>query len=323
MSSEEIRELVRKTVKEILEQEPEIILETLTKNPNILQEALAKAAPWTTLLKAIHDLEERMATREDLEDIRSVMATKDDLKKLEETMATKKDLRVLEGRMATKDELEGIRSVMATKEDLEKLATKDELERIRRAMATKEELEKIRSIMATKDDLRRLEETMATKAELEEIKAVMATKKDLEDLKRILQIRLDALGARWGLLNEEAFREGVRSILREAGFKVDKWIYMDEKGVVYGHPSTIDLDILIRNNTVIAVEITSSIRRGDYIYVKRKAELYEKVEGRKPAKIIMVTPYIDDRNPDEIILRAREIGIEIIAPEEAAKKIEE
>ena len=341
MSSEEIRELVRKTVKEILEQEPEIILETLTKNPNILQEALAKVAPWTTILKAIHDLEEHMATKKDLErlaakeeleEIKVAMATKNDLKRLEETMATKKDLRELEERMATREELEDIRSVMATKKDLEKLATKEELEKIRSIMATKDdlkdlatkkELEDIRSVMATKDDLRRLEEAMATKAELEEIKAVMATKKDLEDLKRILQIRLDALGARWGLLNEEAFREGIRSILREAGFKVDKWIYMDEKGEVYGHPSTIDLDILIRNNIAIAVEITSSVRRGDYIYVKRKAELYEKVEGRKPAKIIIVTPYIDDRNPDEIILRAREIGIEIIAPEEAAKKIEE
>ncbi len=318
----------------MLEKRPDIIEKALLRHPEIIYEALMRATPWRELatkkdldeIKAVmatkDDLKD-LATKKELEDIRSVMATKDDLRRLEETMATKKDLRVLEGRMATKDELEGIRSVMATKKDLEKLATKDELERIRRAMATKEELEKIRSIMATKDDLRRLEETMATKAELEEIKAVMATKKDLEDLKRILQIRLDALGARWGLLNEEAFREGVRSILREAGFKVDKWIYMDEKGVVYGHPSTIDLDILIRNNTVIAVEITSSIRRGDYIYVKRKAELYEKVEGRKPAKIIMVTPYIDDRNPDEIILRAREIGIEIIAPEEAAKKIEE
>ena len=172
-------------------------------------------------------------------------------------------------------------------------------------------------VMATKKDLEDLQKIMATKKDLEE----MATKKDLEELRRFVQIRLDALGARWGILNEEAFREGVASILRETGYKVERWIYMDKDGYVYGHPSTIDIDILVRNDTLILVEITSSVRRGDYIYVKRKAELYEMVESKKPAKIFIITPYIDDRNPDEIILRAREKGVEIITPEDVAKGI--
>ena len=171
--------------------------------------------------------------------------------------------------------------------------------------------------MATKKDLEELQKIMATKKDLEE----MATKKDLEELRRFVQIRLDALGARWGILNEEAFREGVASILRETGYKVERWIYMDKDGYVYGHPSTIDIDILVRNDTLILVEITSSVRRGDYVYVKRKAELYEMVESKKPAKIFIITPYIDDRNPDEIILRAREKGVEIITPEDVAKGI--
>jgi hypothetical protein len=172
-------------------------------------------------------------------------------------------------------------------------------------------------VMATKKDLEDLQKIMATKKDLEE----MATKKDLEELRRFVQIRLDALGARWGILNEEAFREGVASILRETGYKVERWIYMDKDGYVYGHPSTIDIDILVRNDTLILVEITSSVRRGDYIYVKRKAELYEMVESKKPAKIFIITPYIDDRSPDEIILRAREKGVEIITPEDVAKGI--
>ncbi len=284
MSSEEIRELVRKTVKEILEQEPEIILETLTKNPNILQEALAKAAPWTTLLKAIHDLEERMATREDLEDIRSVMATKDDLKKLEETMATKKDLRVLEGRMATKDELEGIRSVMATKEDLEKLATKDELERIRRAMATKEELEKIRAIMATKDDLRRLENMVA------------------------------GLGARWGVMSESAYREGLKEILRDAGWTVESLVVTDVKGIVYGRPEEVEIDIVVRDGKVYIVEITSALKRSDLAFISRKAKLYREAKGVEPDRIIVITPFIHDKNPDRIKAIAREMNIDIVYP---------
>ena len=225
--------MVKRALKEVLEEEPRLLLEILTSRPEVLQEALVKIAPWASLHRS---------------------------------------LRI-----------------------------------IRRSM----------EIMATKKDLEDLQKIMATKKDLEE----MATKKDLEELRRFVQIRLDALGARWGILNEEAFREGVASILRETGYKVERWIYMDKDGYVYGHPSTIDIDILVRNDTLILVEITSSVRRGDYIYVKRKAELYEMVESKKPAKIFIITPYIDDRNPDEIILRAREKGVEIITPEDVAKGI--
>jgi hypothetical protein len=209
------------------------------------------------------------------------------------------------------------RSLRIIRRSMKIMATKKDLEDLQKIMATKKDLEEIQKVMATKKDLEDLQKIMATKKDLEE----MATKKDLEELRRFVQIRLDALGARWGILNEEAFREGVASILRETGYKVERWIYMDKDGYVYGHPSTIDIDILVRNDTLILVEITSSVRRGDYIYVKRKAELYEMVESKKPAKIFIITPYIDDRNPDEIILRAREKGVEIITPEDVAKGI--
>jgi len=277
--------MVKRALKEVLEEEPRLLLEILTSRPEVLQEALVKIAPWASLhrsLRIIRRSMKVMATKKDLEDLQKIMATKKDLEEIQKVMATKKDL-----------------------EDLQKI------------MATKKDLEEIQKVMATKKDLEDLQKIMATKKDLEE----MATKKDLEELRRFVQIRLDALGARWGILNEEAFREGVASILRETGYKVERWIYMDKDGYVYGHPSTIDIDILVRNDTLILVEITSSVRRGDYIYVKRKAELYEMVESKKPAKIFIITPYIDDRNPDEIILRAREKGVEIITPEDVAKGI--
>jgi hypothetical protein len=281
----ELKEMVKRALKEVLEEEPRLLLEILTSRPEVLQEALVKIAPWASLhrsLRIIRRSMKVMATKKDLEDLQKIMATKKDLEEIQKVMATKKDL-----------------------EDLQKI------------MATKKDLEEIQKVMATKKDLEDLQKIMATKKDLEE----MATKKDLEELRRFVQIRLDALGARWGILNEEAFREGVASILRETGYKVERWIYMDKDGYVYGHPSTIDIDILVRNDTLILVEITSSVRRGDYIYVKRKAELYEMVESKKPAKIFIITPYIDDRNPDEIILRAREKGVEIITPEDVAKGI--
>jgi hypothetical protein len=168
--------------------------------------------------------------------------------------------------------------------------------------------------MATKKDLELL------KNDLEAVKRDMATKKDLEALEKRIQIRLDALGARWGLVNEETVRAGIRDLMKEAGYMVEKWIWYDKDGKVYGYPSTIDLDVVVRDEVLVIVEIASSLKRGEYIFIKKKAELYESVTGRKPSKIIIITPFIADKDPYEVILRAKEAGIDIIAPESIATK---
>jgi hypothetical protein len=138
------------------------------------------------------------------------------------------------------------------------------------------------------------------RGEIGEIKNVMVTKRDLDEVKKLIEMRLMSIGSRWGLINEEAVREGIRDLLRSVGYSVEKWIWFDSTGYVYGHPSTIDLDIVIKDSLVIAIEITSSIKRGEPLYLKKKVELYEKVSGRKVSKIMMIAPYIADRNPDEI-----------------------
>jgi hypothetical protein len=138
------------------------------------------------------------------------------------------------------------------------------------------------------------------RGEIGEIKNVMVTKRDLDEVKKLIEMRLMSIGSRWGLINEEAVREGIRDLLRSVGYSVEKWIWFDSTGYVYGHPSTIDLDIFIKDSLVIAIEITSSIKRGEPLYLKKKVELYEKVSGRKVSKIMMIAPYIADRNPDEI-----------------------
>ncbi len=61
--------------------------------------------------------------------------------------------------------------------------------------------------LATKDDIRRIELNMATK----------------DDIKR-LENMINALGARWGIMSEESFREGARELLKEVGWKVDRSI---------------------------------------------------------------------------------------------------
>jgi len=63
---------------------------------------------------------------------------------------------------------------------------------------------------------------------------------------RIVRRLIDAIGARWGILSEKAFREGLRGIVeRELGLRIEKWIRWDGEGYVFGHPSAIDVDVSI------------------------------------------------------------------------------
>ena len=119
---------------------------------------------------------------------------------------------------------------------------------------------------------------------------------------------ISALGARWGLMAEEAFREGLRGVLeKEMGFKVERWRTYDESGKVFGYPSEVEVDVTVRDEKLILIEVSSHVRASDVLQFKRKAELYREKTGRKPDKLIIVTPY-----PDEKAVEAsRKLGIEI------------
>mgnify|MGYP001770702498 CR=1 FL=1 len=198
------------------------------------------------------------------------------------------------------------------------LATKQDVEEAKKALGQDlEETEK-----ALKEDI---EETKrALKQDIEETKN--ALKQDIEEVKRaqdelrreIRQIstKLDALGARWGVLSEDAFREGVRELLREAGYVVEKWLHYDGDGYVYGYPSEVELDVVVKDGIVMAVEITSSLRRTDLYAIKRKTELYERVTGKRVDRVVAITPYISDRNPSYVKAMAERMGVKIITPEE-------
>ena len=173
--------------------------------------------------------------------------------------------------------------------------------------------------LATKDDLRRLEEKMATKKELKRVEASLredlrGVEKSLrEDLRRV-ELALNALGARWGILNEDAFRSGVRELLRDAGYTVDRWVYYDDRGYVYGYPSEVELDVVVRDGGTFAVEITSALRRGDLQQIKRKVELFSAVTGRRVDAVYVIMPFIHDRNPNAVVAFANAMGITVVWP---------
>jgi hypothetical protein len=123
-----------------------------------------------------------------------------------------------------------------------------------------------------------------------------------------LENLISAIGARWGIMAEDAFREGLRGILeKEFGVKVERWITIDEEGLVYGFKSVIEVDIAIKDGKTMLIEISSSVDRSKVAAFLRKAQLYEKKTGIRPDRLIMVTPYADE----DAIEAAREVGVEV------------
>jgi hypothetical protein len=131
---------------------------------------------------------------------------------------------------------------------------------------------------------------------------------------RRIELALNALGARWGILNEDAFRSGVRELLRDAGYTVDRWVYNDGRCYVYGYPSEVELNVVVRDGRTFAVEITSSLRRGDLQQIKRKVEFFSTVTGRRVDAVYVITPLIHDKNPDVVIAVANAMGITVVWP---------
>jgi len=197
-------------------------------------------------------------------------------------------------------------------------------------LATKEDLRRLEEKMATKDDLKKLEEKMAIKEELravetslrEEIRRVETSLREeigkveeslRGDMRRI-ELAMNALGARWGVFSEDAFRSGVRELLKDAGYAVDRWVYYDDRGYVYGYPSEVELDVIIRDRRTLAVEITSALKRGDLQQIRRKVEFFSTVTGRRVDAVYVITPFIHDRNPDAVVAVANAMGITVVWP---------
>jgi hypothetical protein len=120
--------------------------------------------------------------------------------------------------------------------------------------------------------------------------------------------RISALGARWGLESEEAFREGLRGILeKELGLKVERWTAFDETGSVFGHPSQVEVDVAVSSGKVMLIEVSSHVKQAYVAALVKKAELYERITGRRPDRLIVVTPFAEERAM-EVALK---LGVEI------------
>ena len=116
---------------------------------------------------------------------------------------------------------------------------------------------------------------------------------ELKDEMQKLNRNVQALGARWGTQSEAAFRNALAGVLTES-FKVDV-LHFDERdteGTVFGYPEQVEIDVIVRNGTVLLFELKSSVDKGDVALFERKCAFYERLSGRTVDRKIMVSPHV-------------------------------
>jgi len=107
---------------------------------------------------------------------------------------------------------------------------------------------------------------------------------------------IGALGARWGLQSEAAFRNALAGILEESfGVDVIHVNEYDEQGEVFGRPDQVKLDVIIKKGLLLICELKSSIDKAAMYIFERKVRFYEQRHQRKADRMIAISPMIEPR----------------------------
>jgi hypothetical protein len=130
-------------------------------------------------------------------------------------------------------------------------------------------------------------------ANQEELKAL---RQESLALGKRLDRSIGALGARWGLRSEKAFRDALAGILEKTfGVQVLNVSEYDDEGEVFGRPDQIELDVIIKTGLLILCELKSSIDKAAMYSFERKARFYERRHQRQVDRLIVISPMIDSR----------------------------
>ncbi|MEA2033526.1 MAG: DUF3782 domain-containing protein [Euryarchaeota archaeon] len=188
------------------------------------------------------------------------------------------------------------------------------MERIRTEFAVRrEDFDELRSAIAElaqaqKRTEERVEELAQAQKRTEErveelAQAQKRTEERVEDLFNIqkrfekhFDMQIGALGSRGGLKTEESFRAAAEGILGEDfGMHVERYLTYDEEGEVFGRPDQVEIDILIRDGKITAIEIKSSMSKSDVYTFDKKVSFYEKRHQVKIDRKLIITPMLDPR----------------------------
>jgi hypothetical protein len=107
---------------------------------------------------------------------------------------------------------------------------------------------------------------------------------------------IGALGSRWGLQSEQAFRDALAAILEQSfDVQVVNVSEYDDTGEVFGRPDQIELDVIVKNGLLLICELKSSIDKAGMYSFERKARFYERHHQRQADRLIVISPMIDAR----------------------------
>ncbi|MGC9076833.1 MAG: PD-(D/E)XK nuclease family protein [Conexivisphaera sp.] len=124
------------------------------------------------------------------------------------------------------------------------------------------------------------------------------------DLRRLVTV----IAHRFGAISEGAFREGMKYVVQEVlgSAKVSRLTMRDDEGIVYGHPSEVEVDVLVRDSEHVLVEVKSRVSKGDVAELAKVGELYFRRFGVKP-RLLIIGGYLD-RGAGAL---AQELGVEL------------
>ncbi|ABN70638.1 Protein of unknown function DUF1626 [Staphylothermus marinus F1] len=106
---------------------------------------------------------------------------------------------------------------------------------------------------------------------------------------------LITIAHRFGVITEEVFRDTIAGLLSKYfGASASKQSIFDDEGIVFGYPSMIDVDVVVKNNVHILVKTKSRVDPGDILMLLRVAKLYEKKTGVKP-KLAIVAGFVSGK----------------------------
>ncbi|MFN3975808.1 MAG: DUF3782 domain-containing protein [Aquificaceae bacterium] len=121
---------------------------------------------------------------------------------------------------------------------------------------------------------------------------------ELISLRKRQDVQIGALGARWGLKTERSFRNAVKGLMEEyLPVKVERYEAIDYEGEVFdGRPGkVVELDLIIEDGKLIVAEIKSSVSVGDVLLFEKKVKFFEKKEGKKPYKKVIISPMVEPK----------------------------
>ncbi|MFP3216477.1 MAG: DUF3782 domain-containing protein, partial [Vulcanisaeta sp.] len=121
----------------------------------------------------------------------------------------------------------------------------------------------LKAIKSLQEQMVKLQEQVARQGE-----AILALQRSFEKL----TASITALGYRYGIYTEDVFKDTIKYLVEDLlkAYEVRRWTYYDNEGVVFGYPSIIDVDVLIRDNEHILIEYKASIDRGDVAELARE-----------------------------------------------------